>query len=303
MNDTTHAIPQTPSTAVTQAEVDVLVAEALNNRRAVKPRQLWVAILVVTGLMLSVTFGSRAILASGSCPQTLGPLKNFCAGQPAFAKDINHNFKTLKDYYEATIGKMEAKTLTSGGAFKGDGGNITKLDGKAIVPGTLPLSALTSETQQRLVPTGVILPFGGTKAPPGFLIADGKGYSKSSAPALYAVVGCAFGCYSGSFRVPDVRGVFLRGWNNKRPAASGDPDAILRTNAYPGGNKGDKIGSFQFDMLKKHSHTYKLDSVTTGDDGSNKPYERFAPQDTKTSSTGGVETRPKNVYVNYIIKY
>ena len=56
------------------------------------------------------------------------------------------------------------------------------------------------------VPTGVILPFGGTTAPTGFLICDGSAISRTSYADLFAVIGTTYGSGDGSttFNLPDA---------------------------------------------------------------------------------------------------
>ena len=48
-------------------------------------------------------------------------------------------------------------------------------------------------------------------------------------------------------KLPDLRGTFLRGWNNDRDSETGDPDAASRTG-------GDKVGSTQEDQVQSHKH-------------------------------------------------
>jgi len=63
------------------------------------------------------------------------------------------------------------------------------------------------------VPTGAILPYGGSSAPAGFLLCDGSAVSRSTYAALFAIVATAFGAGNGSttFNVPDLRGKFPLG--------------------------------------------------------------------------------------------
>lgn len=57
------------------------------------------------------------------------------------------------------------------------------------------------------VPTGVILDFGGTLAPPGWLLTDGSSYVRGDYPALFGVIGTRHGAVDGThFNVPDIRG-------------------------------------------------------------------------------------------------
>lgn len=109
------------------------------------------------------------------------------------------------------------------------------------------------------------------------------------------------------FNVPDLRGVFLRGVSGTTTNA---PDKIVRMVPALGGNSGNNVESFQQDTNQSHAHGYAdstghgqngtaIDIVDAGGDDS------IYKQDVSrtTSSTGGAESRPKNAYVHYIIKY
>jgi microcystin-dependent protein len=82
-----------------------------------------------------------------------------------------------------------------------------------------------------------------------------------------------------------------------------DLEKAVRTAAAIGANVGNSIGSVQTDQLGSHTHTYLGggNQVNPGNGpaaGCGYPSGAFP-----VSSSGGDETRPKNVYVNYIIKY
>jgi hypothetical protein len=98
--------------------------------------------------------------------------------------------------------------------------------------------------------------------------------------------------------------------NGSRSDSFADPDAnTLRTNGATGGNAGNAVGSYQADQFASHSHPQVVTanpgwgtgirSDWTGDSANLGAY----PQGVNTGTAGGNETRPKNVYVNYIIKY
>lgn len=67
-----------------------------------------------------------------------------------------------------------------------------------------------------LVPAGVILPFGGTIAPAGYLLCDGSEVSRIIYADLYDVIGNAFGSGNGSttFNLPGPAGRVLVGVNS-----------------------------------------------------------------------------------------
>ncbi|MFC2176501.1 phage tail protein [Bacteroidota bacterium] len=178
------------------------------------------------------------------------------------------------------------------------------------------------------VPKGTIVPFSGTVIPGGWLSCDGAAVSRTTYSDLFAVIGTAYGVGNGSttFNLPDMRGRFARGVD----AGSGnDPNAGTRT-AINGGNSGNAVGSYQTDATAlpnngfltnytgSHNHGYSRVSRQTGfttldgvnfNAGGNAHYLNLVARNTSsagdhshTISTGGdSETRPNNVYVNYII--
>jgi microcystin-dependent protein len=137
----------------------------------------------------------------------------------------------------------------------------------------------------------------------GWMVCDGRACEVSKYPELFAVLGYLYGGEDGKFKVPDYQGLFLRGVNDK---ANNDPDVSSRKPPSPNGtNEG--VGSMQEDALQEHQHEYVLLSATTG--GTENKAAMLVDGATNTTSklTQGriskKETRPKNVYVYYIIKY
>lgn len=78
-----------------------------------------------------------------------------------------------------------------------------------------------------------------------WLECDGSALPIADYSSLYAVLGNLWGTApAGNFRLPDLRGLALRGWDHGRGM---DPDAALRTG-------GDHVGSTQQDAIKLHVH-------------------------------------------------
>jgi microcystin-dependent protein len=121
---------------------------------------------------------------------------------------------------------------------------------------------------------------------PGWRSANGQALSRTTFAALFAVIGTTYGAGDGSttFNVPDLRGEFLRGWDNGR-----------------GVDSGRVIGTLQPDMLKAHVHNI---GTTAVDENGPLVANASAPTSTtaSTESTGGTETRPRNIAVHYLIK-
>ena len=163
--------------------------------------------------------------------------------------------------------------------------NVTtaKIADDAVTTAKIVDNAVTTaklDTAIIFVPTGTISAFGGSTAPTGYLECNGQ--STSGYAALAAVVGA---------NVPDLRGEFIRGWDNSRGVDSG------RT-----------LGSTQTDDFGSHFHTLNATSRIGTGSGSQWPagwsrHDTGTTGDTKnTNSQGGTETRPRNVALMYIIK-
>ena len=95
-------------------------------------------------------------------------------------------------------------------------------------------------------PVGLVSWFAATTAPAGWLVADGREISRTSYADLFAVVGTTYGTGNGTttFNVPDLRGMFARGWD----AAGG----TVRTC-----DPGRAFGSTQQDALQNFTGVFK----------------------------------------------
>jgi microcystin-dependent protein len=179
------------------------------------------------------------------------------------------------------------------------------------------------------VPVGAVIPYAGPLdedpdqkpalrqilTAQGWLVCDGSLVPISQFPALAALLGNAYGNQeNGQFRLPDYRGVFLRGVNGGRQPPN-DPDAGNRTGSGPGGkgNIGNQVGSLQTCQFQEHEHQYTPSTEPGSFQPGEEPGVTTVLQSTTTSvvcGTGqassatcfGAETRPLNVYVYFLIK-
>lgn len=247
------------------------------------------------------------------------------------------------------------------------------------------IANINADSPGILMPTGTILPFSSMTAPSGYLLCDGKSYSNSTYPNLFAVIGTAYGSASPStFSVPDLRGMFLRGstsaltsntlgavdtvndtititnhgYNRSgvpiiftgavpAPLSAGvvywtiyindntlafatsqdlatqsvpskinltttttggtitqylDPNASTRIRSSTLSQSGNNLGSFQGDDFESHTHTYAVVTNLTNFEFEPGPSAWTSAVTTNTGATGGAETRPSNIFVNFIIK-
>ena len=102
-----------------------------------------------------------------------------------------------------------------------------------------------------------------------------------------SVSGDQYETITGNANIPDLRGKFLRGKNNGTSTTEGNASGEVA------------LGTPQTDELRSHSHTYFKHNITGGGGG---PAVNQGGSNINTSATGGAETRPKNVTVNYFIK-
>ena len=173
-----------------------------------------------------------------------------------------------------------------------------------------------------LVPPGTIVAFGGGTIPRGWMLCDGTDLRREDYPELFAAIGTAWGIgstFTSTFQVPDLRGVFLRGVSGD---SERDEDAESRTEHNNGGNTGNSVGSYQGDAIRNitgvandiHAEDHSSSSSGALQYGTRDP--SLAPADGDEGGFGGPlsfdasrvvpvgsDNRPKNVYVNYIIKY
>lgn len=158
-------------------------------------------------------------------------------------------------------------------------------------------------------PIGAILPFAGpvSSIPRGWRLCNGDYVDIKGNEQLFNVLQ-HYWCpknlrLNGKLKLPDLQGQFLRGVSYNSGI---DPD--VNTRIKNGVGQLNEVGSSQKDEFKLHYHKdslLPLDDYNMNWDGGpnvNKLVKKGNSIKINTSSTGGNETRPKNYYVNYIIR-
>lgn len=168
--------------------------------------------------------------------------------------------------------------------------NLSDVPDKAV--GRTNLGVYSKEESDRLAPVGQIGFFDLETAPQGWLKANGALVSRTAYANLFAKIGTRHGAGDGfnTFALPDARGEFPRGWDDGR-----------------GVDNGRSVGTYQGGMIESHSHTTTIPlvqhtssagtfGVTDGPPGSTSiPYT--------SATTGGTETRPRNIAWLVCIKW
>lgn len=180
------------------------------------------------------------------------------------------------------------------GALQKSGGTMT---GAIVLPGDA-VNALEAVPKQQLdavvasvIAPGALQAFAMSSAPSGWLKANGAAISRTTYAALFAAIGTTYGAGDGSttFNLPDLRGEFVRGWDDAR-----------------GVDSGRAFGSSQADQMPSHTHSLAASGgagATVQIAGSNSQ----SPGSVQTSATGGTENgsenRPRNVALLFCIKF
>lgn len=169
--------------------------------------------------------------------------------------------------------------------------------------------------------TGEIRAFAGPLCPNGWRVCDGRAYPTKVGGAddpLFLVIGDYWGRPDAlTYRVPDLRGVFLRGWSadKKESERFRDKDVlsreILEGAPKPPIGSPNQVGTYQIDSAGPHTHPYEYTTAQRrdgggGGSGANDWYnperdnDRHVP--TSTSPNAEHETRPVNAYVMFCIR-
>ncbi|HDG8262125.1 TPA: phage tail protein [Klebsiella aerogenes] len=157
-------------------------------------------------------------------------------------------------------------------------GDWYELYSQANKPTAADVGAIVRED----APVGIPHPWPLVTAPLGWLICNGTTFDK----AMYPYLASAYP----SGKLPDLRGEFIRGWDNGR-----------------GVDPGRSLLAWQDDMIKKHSHT--LGTYKSVDAGIKMPVTAGAELSNSgvggamyTGEAGSSETRPRNIAFNYIVR-
>lgn len=152
------------------------------------------------------------------------------------------------------------------------------------------------------LPVGMQAYFPSTTAPAGWIKRNGALISRTAFADLYAFAvasgnivadgvwqagNFSYGDGATTFRIPDGRSEFERGWDDGR-----------------GVDAGRAIGSAQADEIKSHNHVTVLPDGSIGSPGgAAASISGNLTANYTSSNTGGTETRPRNVAALACIKY
>ncbi len=259
--------------------------------------------VAVTGTVASAAActGNAATASKLATPRTIA-LTGGVTGSVAFDGSANASIVTTIAGNAPTATKLATARTINGVAFDGsanitvtaaaNGGNADTVEGKHASDFAVATSG---------IPPGAVMHFAMTTPPTGWLKANGAAVSRTTYTALFAAIGTTFGAGDGSttFNLPDLRGEFVRGYDDGR-----------------GVDSGRAFGSSQADALQNITGTF---SVSAGDSthvsGAFSQSGSFAgngrePQpnfiinfDASRVARTANETRPRNIALLACIKY
>lgn len=183
-------------------------------------------------------------------------------------------------------------------------------------------------------PPGIVSPYAGTSAPNGYLMCFGDPVSRTNYSRLFDVIGTTFGAGDGTttFNLPDLRGEFVRGFDAGKGV---DPSRVFGSRQLGQNEAHVHTGS----ALSAGFHSHTGSTSTAGShyhggvarvggqfiDGNDRAFREAIAGVTdyagdhshalsingngdhvhtlSINSTGGTEARPRNVAMNFIIKY
>ena len=168
------------------------------------------------------------------------------------------------------------------------------------------------------VPSGSVFCMAVATIPTGYLECNGAAVSRTTYAALFAIIGTTYGTGNGSstFNIPDLRGEFVRGFDNGKGTDSGRSIASSQGSANlshghsvsASVNDSGHVHATSFDN-KKYFPGGGSTSIGYGGAGGY-PADVFTMSNATTgisvsisqNNAGGGEARPRNIAMMYIIK-
>lgn len=151
------------------------------------------------------------------------------------------------------------------------------------------------------ITAGTVMMFSASTAPTGWVKANGAALSRTTYASLFTSIGTTFGSGDGSttFNVPDLRGEFLRSWDDGRGADSGRSFGSAQAQDWK---------SFNMDNTRRSSTDYThgpqyMGKSTSGYVGNLFTGGWSAPAAAIGYEWDGSEIRPRNMALLACIKY
>jgi len=173
------------------------------------------------------------------------------------------------------------------------------------------------------VPSGAVFCIAVASVPSGYLECNGQSVSRTTFAALFAVIGTQYGASNSStFKVPDLRGEFIRGFDNGRGVDSGRSVASSQSHQHPQHNHAVSASSSSSVTDPGHTHTMNFNQgniissggafglkdsgtanrINSNSTGISVSTSTSINQSNRGGTSNSSETRPRNIAMMYVIK-
>lgn len=243
---------------------------------------------------------------AGGVPPTILPAKWFNTIQRELISILSAAGITPDSNKFDQVSKAVSKLITDGGFLK-TVNNLSEIKtaGAAAVAATLANLGISGN----LIPVGIPLPWPAATPPDGWLKCNGSVFDKNQLPQLALVYP--------SGRLPDLRGEFIRGWDDGRgvdtgralgsaQASTGLRTAALDYHGIDATTSGATVGT-AFNQPDSLANTQPGDAKTPdngvlGDGLNDNSIQATQLQAGIQSGSVWITTRPRNVAFNYIVR-
>jgi microcystin-dependent protein len=263
--------------------------------------------------------------------------------------DTGDNFLAYWDGTQWKIGNLASLLPAGNGVLVKTGSSFSLANGVngdflQVLSGSIQFNS----TIPGGIPTGTVVPYAANSAPSGWVICDGSLYGRTALDPspqvnLFGVIGTTYGIGDGltTFAIPDLRGMFVRGFDNGRGldllrVFGTDQSFAVESHDHSGTTGNQSVGHthpFSGTTVSAGSHTHTQNIKTgTGGTGAALAVSNLISNEANSTrisinaagdhthnfsgttgavsadhthsipSYGQTETRPRNVAMNYIIK-
>lgn len=248
-------------------------------------------------------FDAKADEMAGHLPILVNEINSMVAGSNAAWADINTKTSLATNAASTASNAATAAGTSASNAelFKqaaASSANAASSSASGAASSASNAASSAAAAAESVNPVGTVIFYAKSTVPTGYLKANGAAVSRTAYAALFAVLGTVFGAGDGAttFNVPDLRGEFVRCWDDARGVDSGRAlgsnqdqnwkyinGIIFRTGSF-----GAADGNYDASGASSAAGINDLDYLSTN-----------APALSSTHN----ETRPRNVALLACIRY
>jgi microcystin-dependent protein len=237
-----------------------------------------------TGQRGAIQLASQAVVNAGTDPNT--------AITPATLAGGISNY--LPDATETTRGTVELATQA-----EVEAGIDTD---RAITPAAFKASINNLGITN---PAGTVITFAGSSAPTGYLKCDGSAVDRTTFAGLFSAIGTVYGIGDGSttFNLPDLRGEFVRGWDDGRGIDPGRGFATSQNSQNLAHSHNITDPGHVHEISSSDSNVGVAAGAAAAGEIPSANNSESATTGISINSSGGLEARPRNISLLYCIKF